>query len=185
MPSLPETTNLKGKLLLAAPSMEDTFFEKTVILVTEHSKVKGASGFILNKPLGKTLSMERKDHPDFFPNGPTISIYVGGPVHPNELNILALSQQGSKLFYKKGIRSEEAASVFHTPNTIVHGFVGYSSWVPGQLENELYEGAWLILPALPQLVEMPHDQTLWRNILERTSPMHALLARAPKHSFLN
>jgi len=46
--------NLQGYLLIAMPSLEETFFERSVIYVCEHDE-KGAMGLIINRPIGIEL----------------------------------------------------------------------------------------------------------------------------------
>ena len=43
--------NLKGKCLIATPSIRDDVFGQSVIYITEHSTVSGAVGVIINKHL--------------------------------------------------------------------------------------------------------------------------------------
>ena len=57
-------SSLAGKFLIARPSMVDSFFGRSVILLLQHSQ-EGAFGLVLNRPA------QAKDLP--FP------IYVGGP----------------------------------------------------------------------------------------------------------
>ena len=45
-------------------------------------------------------------------------------------------------------------------------FVGHAGWGPGQLENELEQGAWLALPATSQDVFDGSDD-LWQRLLDR------------------
>jgi len=49
----PAPPSLAGQLLVAAPSMGDPHFERTVILITQHSP-SGALGIVINKPIGET-----------------------------------------------------------------------------------------------------------------------------------
>ena len=58
-------------------------------------------------------------------------------------------------------------------------FRGYAGWGPGQLDAELDEGAWLVLPAEPDDVFCAHPQGLWRNVLRRSGGRTSLLADAP------
>ena len=47
-------------------------------------------------------------------------------------------------------------------------FIGHSGWGPGQLEQELAQGAWLTVPAtLEQVFDERPD--LWRRILQTIS----------------
>ena len=48
--------NLTGSLLLADPSLRDPGFGRSVVLLARHDVAEGASGFIINKPLGKSVS---------------------------------------------------------------------------------------------------------------------------------
>ena len=69
----------KGRLLLAEPFMEDTYFKRSVVFLTEHNE-EGAFGFILNKPLEITVNDVLKDFPDFF-----APVFMGGPVQSDSL----------------------------------------------------------------------------------------------------
>lgn len=182
-PPLP--ASLKGMLLLADPSMECAIFEKSVILVTGHSGTKGATGFILNNPLGKSLAKEFQYDPDIAPGISNIPVFRGGPVQDDKLTLLAFSKQEDLFLYKHAVTKTEAKSILQMPTSTVHCFIGNAAWTPGQLEKEIEEGTWLVLPALAQLFDMVHDHTLWEQILRRTSPILSLLSRAPKRSFLN
>ena len=46
---------LRGKLLIADPSLRDGTFNRSVILLTDHSAEEGAYGLILNQPTGKVV----------------------------------------------------------------------------------------------------------------------------------
>ena len=58
-------------------------------------------------------------------------------------------------------------------------FRGYSGWGPGQLEDEIEAGAWLVLDPDPvgRLHAEPDD--LWRNVLRRQPGRLSWLASAP------
>jgi putative AlgH/UPF0301 family transcriptional regulator len=45
--------SLAGQLLVAAPSMGDSHFERTVTLIVQHNP-SGAVGIVINKPIGET-----------------------------------------------------------------------------------------------------------------------------------
>ena len=70
--------SLDGNVLLADPSLTDPHFRRTVLFLNGHSSVVGAEGYVLNRPLGKTvgeltLSMETPDLKE-------VPVFVGGPV---------------------------------------------------------------------------------------------------------
>ena len=41
-------------------------------------------------------------------------------------------------------------------------FAGYAGWGPGQLEEELVEGAWYVVESEPGDVSSPDPERLWR-----------------------
>ena len=54
----------KGRLLIAEPFMDDLYFKRSVVLLTEYNK-DGAFGFMLNKPLDITINDTIEDFPPF------------------------------------------------------------------------------------------------------------------------
>ena len=70
--------NLTGSLLLADPSQRAPGFGRSVVLLARHEAAEGATGFILNKPLGKSVSeLVTLDEPDGLAD---IPVYLGVPV---------------------------------------------------------------------------------------------------------
>ena len=47
--------SLRGKLLIAGPTLLDPNFRRTVILITEHTE-DGAMGLVLNRPSTSTVA---------------------------------------------------------------------------------------------------------------------------------
>ena len=76
---MPQLKPLKGRLLIAEPSiLNDNSFNRTAILITEHTE-KNSVGFILNRPLNLTIKDLMPDlNCDFV-------IYQGGPVEQDNL----------------------------------------------------------------------------------------------------
>ena len=70
-----------GRLLIAEPMLGDHFFQRSVVLLVQHSGDIGSLGFILNKKTGFLLNEvipELKELPD-------MDIYLGGPMAPDHL----------------------------------------------------------------------------------------------------
>jgi putative transcriptional regulator len=79
------TDSLRGKLLVASPALADPNFARTVVLITEHND-EGAMGIVLNRP-AETRIMEVL--PELADVAPDETIFVGGPVQPDAIVLLA------------------------------------------------------------------------------------------------
>ncbi|HET6861185.1 MAG TPA: YqgE/AlgH family protein, partial [Streptomyces sp.] len=64
-------------------------------------------------------------------------------------------------------------------------FAGYSGWGPGQLEEELSDGAWYVVESEPGDVSSPEPESLWRNVLRRQRSKLAVIATYPDDASLN
>src|SRR5262249_60386753 len=64
-------------------------------------------------------------------------------------------------------------------------FAGYAGWGPGQLQEEIDEGAWYVLAAQPADVFDPEPEQLWRAVLRRSGGALALVATYPDDPSLN
>ncbi|MFI5047093.1 MAG: YqgE/AlgH family protein, partial [Acidimicrobiia bacterium] len=69
------------RLLVAAPTLLDPNFRRTVVFIVEHTR-DGALGVVLNRPSRSEVAelfpswAERAAHPGF--------VFVGGPVHTDD-----------------------------------------------------------------------------------------------------
>ena len=68
-----------GSLLISEPLQADSFFKRSVVLVSEHD-LKGTLGFILNKLTDVKLNDAVEDFPAF-----DAPLYFGGPVDTDTL----------------------------------------------------------------------------------------------------
>ncbi len=176
--------SLRGRLLLASPSLSDGTFDHSVIIIAEHSATEGALGIIVNHPSDTRVGDLLKD-PEYAPLQDLV-IHQGGPLSTSELTFSSYSwSDKSGLDYRIRISLEMAADLVKDDRHIVRATVGHSAWAPGQLEDELKRNTWITVKPDENLLTFSHDLTLWQNLLKEISPYHHLLAQAPKNPFLN
>ena len=77
--------SLRGKLLIASPTLLDPNFARTVVFITEHND-EGAMGIVLNRPSETGLREVSEELADVAGDGP---VFVGGPVQPEAVVLLA------------------------------------------------------------------------------------------------
>ena len=85
---IPGATPTKGRLLVATPPLDDPNFDRAVIYVLEH-QADGALGVVVNRPSEEALD-EPLDRWIDLQSEPA-TVFDGGPVEPNALIALALS----------------------------------------------------------------------------------------------
>jgi putative transcriptional regulator len=51
--------------------------------------------------------------------------------------------------------------VAEVPELRARVFLGYAGWAPGQLEREIAEGSWLVVPVDPALVFEESHERVW------------------------
>jgi putative transcriptional regulator len=168
---------LAGSLLLAHPAMKDPNFRRSVILMSAHN-AEGAMGVVLNRPLGKRLGELSGE----FAMGPLASVplYKGGPVQTEQLVLAAwqIREDGFRLHF--GIEPEKALQLLAEEDTHVRGFLGYSGWSAGQLENEMKLRTWVVADVPEDLLTHAQDESLWRTVLGREGAEWRLLANEPE-----
>ncbi|MBM3863033.1 MAG: YqgE/AlgH family protein [Verrucomicrobia bacterium] len=175
---------LKGKLLLADPSLRDGVFDHSVILLTHHQHADGAAGFILNHPTGKLAGEFLKG--DEFAALRQLEVHHGGPVASDQMTFASFWwQPKSGLRWSVRITAGQAAAQMRMPGRIVRAFIGYAGWSAGQLESELARTSWFPLAAARDLLGHPHQPQLWSELMRRISPFHRILAEAPRDPSLN
>ncbi len=143
---------LRGRLLIATPSIGDSRFERTVLLVCVHDEQQ-AMALVLNRPLPGLKApalLRRLGIPGEAPDGPVLS---GGPVARERGYVLHSDDYAashSTLAVAPGVAltdTREVLDALGDPQRRPSRFLlalGYAGWGAGQLENEIRQGAWLI-----------------------------------------
>lgn len=176
--------SLAGSLLLAHPKLRDPHFDRTVILLSLHNE-EGAMGVVLNRPMDKTLG----DLGSELAHGTLadVPLFHGGPVSPEQLILVAwetdVSAGNVKLYF--GIDPEKLIELREERDVDVRGFLGYSGWSAGQLENEMKRESWIVAPVSAELVGDLQGQELWRAVVGNLSPRWKLLAGEPDDPEMN
>jgi putative transcriptional regulator len=161
----------KGVLLVASPSLGDPNFHQTVLLIIEHGR-GGTVGLILNRPTNVLLS---EALPDFTVLKRTSHrLFAGGPVGQTQLvllfrltQLLPDTRQIIAGVYVGTPRVLERIMTQPKPTETFRAFAGFAGWAPGQLEHEMLEGAWAILPSDAFSIFDNDPVTLWPDSISR------------------
>jgi putative transcriptional regulator len=159
--------SLQGQLLIASPGLADPNFARTVVLIAVHGE-EGALGLILNRemntPLPQIWSQVSESE-----CARTENVRHGGPISGS---LMALHDQrphanlvvADDVYVATELNAMESLASSEQGEVVF--YIGHSGWGPGQLETELADGSWLVLPAAAEHVFGDHDtNTLWKDTL--------------------
>ncbi|MDR0902979.1 MAG: YqgE/AlgH family protein [Opitutaceae bacterium] len=179
----PEPFVLAGSLLLAHPAMNGDAFRRSVVLLSTHDE-NGAMGIVLNRPLGKQLG--QLDPAFALTKLADVPLYRGGPVETARLMLCGwrFHPDGSGFQLMFGINPDKALDLLDTGGVHLRGFMGYSGWSAGQLENEMKHQAWVVSPLRPDAFAAT-GRRLWSDLLGSLAPEWKLLANEPDDPALN
>ena len=173
---------LAGSLLLAHPAMRDPNFRRCVVLMSVHN-AEGAMGVVLNRPLGKRLGELSGEFA--LSTLSSVPLYQGGPVQTEQLVLAAWQTRADGFRMHFGIEPERARQLMEEEGTHIRGFLGYSGWSAGQLENEMKANTWVVTDVPEDLLTHSPDDTLWRTVLGREGAEWRLLAGEPEDPAVN
>ena len=177
-----------GKLLISEPFMMDSYFQRSVVLLTEHSN-EGTIGFILNKQTTVMVCDVLQGFPET-----DIPLYFGGPVQTDTihfLHTLGETLEGSREI-QKGIywggdleKLKVMIEKKMITNNDVRFFAGYSGWDPEQLNQELKHHTWLLYQCTKNIAFKEDPMNLWGKVLRTMGSEFAIMANFPVDPSLN
>jgi putative transcriptional regulator len=180
----------EGKLLVATPVLTEGTFSRSVVQLLQHDAERAVVGVVLNRPSGTPVAevlpgwaLLAPDPLVVFEGGPmqqTAAICLGrlAPGAPEDPSYVPVP--GAPWLGSLDLDLDAADAVEE-----VRVFAGYAGWAPGQLEDEVSEGAWWVLDALPGDAFAAQPELLWRNVLRRQGMPLALVASYPPDPSLN
>lgn len=160
---------MKTGLLVASPQLHDPFFARTIILLVEEN-AEGALGFVLNRPTDVTLEaiLEHLSVPH---DEPFVDVVLwGGPVAPREAHLLyrgaALKDDGTAVEVPGGwcISGAHAVLARAVNGELERPFclcLGYAGWGPGQLDEEISRGSWILIEASEEVIFATPMERRW------------------------
>jgi len=189
----PPLPPLAGSLLLAHPSLNAGVFRRSVILLPAHDE-NGSMGIVLNQPLHKRIGEISSEFA--LSSLSDVPVFSGGPVASDKLMFCAwrMHEQGIGFQLMFGIEPEKAMSLQYEQGMRLRAFYGYAGWDAGQLERELRQNTWIVMPLLPSLIEETdaeiasanaNGDALWRNILGKLGAQWRVMAGEPDDPQMN
>lgn len=192
MSGMTEVSSLTGRLLVATPALADPNFERAVVLLLDHDE-KGSLGVVLNRPTPVDVGDILENWADLA--GDPGVVFQGGPVSLDSALGVAVVPGGAAGSGPLGWRRVHGAiglvDLEAPPELLADAlgslriFAGYAGWGPGQLEDELVEGAWYVVESEPGDVSSPAPEKLWREVLRRQRNELAMVATYPDDPSLN
>jgi putative transcriptional regulator len=166
-------SSLAPALLLSMPQLLDPNFAKTVVLLCEHA-AEGAFGVVVNRP-SEISAAEAVNLEPPIEAANDLPLLIGGPVEPHRGWILTASRPedvesrelGAGLYLSASpvlLRRVLTAKPLPRRTVVI---AGYAGWGPGQLDQELEQSSWLIMPVeLDLIFEIP-PQVSWEMAIRR------------------
>ncbi|TCP97337.1 putative transcriptional regulator [Cricetibacter osteomyelitidis] len=153
----PTFMQLKNHFLIAMPMQQDDYFKQAVIYICDHNE-QGSMGLVLTQPTDLSVAelvakmnfmmADNRQYPDDV-------VLAGGPVSVENGFIL---HRKTKLDFQHSYKITDSIQLT-TSADIVQTFgtmqqpekfivaLGCASWAPGQLEAEIADNFWLVVPA--------------------------------------
>ncbi len=178
----------KGKILISEPFLPDTFFNRSIVYLTDHSP-QGSVGFILNKKLDLKISAAVEGFEELDEN-----LNMGGPVAPDTLHYLhSLGNMipnsvlvERNIFWGGDIESiRQLIKSGKINKSQIRFFLGYSGWSAGQLERELKENSWVIVKVKPDIVMNNRGEDTWKRVLRSFKNKYRMWAEFPDSPEMN
>ncbi|HEY4891114.1 MAG TPA: YqgE/AlgH family protein [Reyranella sp.] len=167
---------LVGRFLVAAPSMPDKNFQKSVVFICKHDE-DGALGIIVNNkveglPLGQVY---KQLGIDVSPAAAERAVLFGGPVDTARglvLHSADYKREGETLLIEGGMALTASLEIL---KDMAGGrgpkeawlALGHSGWSPGQLDFEMQDNAWLVVDGDAALVFDADFAAKWQRALDR------------------
>lgn len=173
--SIIEDNCLVGKFLIATPNLDkDPFFARKIVYILLHNE-EGCMGVVINN-IASNITLETvikllgvSAESDYARNK---FVYIGGPVececgivlHTDDYrdNILIETPNSILVSSDSEILKKIASGIGPAKNMF---FLGYTGWDVGQVEEEIKNNDWLMLPYSEEFLFNTNKVDLWQKAI--------------------
>ena len=179
-----------GLLLVATAVLLDPNFAETVVLLLDADE-NGALGVVLNRPSAVPVAEVLEPWAEVVAE-PEV-LFQGGPVSTEgALAVGLLRSTDDAPVGFRGVTETLGVVDLDTPVELVDGsldglriYAGYAGWGAGQLEAEVEEGSWYVVPSAPPDFFRDDTNSLWRDVMRRQPGELAWVSTQPADPTLN
>ncbi len=164
-----------GQLLVATEEMTDPRFVETVIYMVKHDS-EGTLGLVINRPLAKGPIDDLLKGFGAAAKGSKreVVIHYGGPVsslqgfvlHSDDVKLETSTKVKDGIAMTSDIKMIEAIAAGKGPRQSLI-MLGYAGWAPGQLEAEIKNNGWFVIPADKALIFGKDAEMKWHQAMDR------------------
>lgn len=164
-------TAAQGDLLVASTDMADPNFTQSVLLLLRHNE-SGTIGVLINRPTNLAPGDVFEDLDELTGYGG--NLYYGGPVLPTRLLLLlrdppARLREGPAVVADIYVSGDPgvigAVGNWDSNDANLRFYAGHTAWEPGQLDQEIADGRWTVLPDRADLVFAREPLELWQRAI--------------------
>lgn len=174
----------RGDILVAEPFLNDSYFERGVVLMIDHSDKDGSFGIMLNKRLRLSIHEMVKNFPQF-----DADVFLGGPVNTDQVffihTIGSLVPRsidiGNGLFWGGNLYALKPMiqSEMIEPHQVKF-FLGHSGWEATQLREELKLNSWVVAKNIKgKDIMTTKPEMMWSKYANIASENHRLWSTFP------
>jgi putative transcriptional regulator len=162
----------RALLLVARPAVSDPLYGRSIVVAREMPDGRYV-GFILNKPTQVTVTEAFPGHDASVAS--TEPIYIGGVSSREALFALVNGQPEIKdgtfaltdSIYLAFSGAAVVKAMAEAGRDHARFFIGAVIWQPGELADEVKQGAWYVMDATPELILPARTTGLWSTLVER------------------
>ncbi len=168
-------------MLISMPQLADPNFSRTVVLLCQYD-AEGAFGLIVNRPMAQPAHEMVHTVPELEIRD-DVHLFTGGPVEPMRAWVLtsrpSLDENATEIADGVFLSASPAAirtALQTPPGRDVKVVVGYAGWSAGQLDGELAQSSWLLVPVGADLIFGGVPAEMWSRAIARlgADPAHLL-----------
>lgn len=166
-PKPPQLAPAAGRYLVATDRIASGLFSQTVVFLVDYSE-DGAMGLIVNRPTETPME-------GLVPGAQQGQVYLGGPISQRYLMTLfsadAPPEKSKHITGNVFLTSDEATlrAIAESPDASarLRVYAGYAGWWPGQLDDEIERGQWIVARAPTDAIFDAAPESLWEKFHRR------------------
>lgn len=183
--------SFQNHFLIAMPTLDDPIFKRSVTYVCEHNE-EGAMGIVINHPLSVSVADLLEQLEISYDEASPVArsnVISGGPVQHDRGFVLHTAKPG----YHSSLKLADDLMVTTSKDILLDLTteraptkfllaLGYAGWTAGQLEQEIADNSWLIIPADTSIIfDLGHAEK-WQKATARLGIQPWQLTAAVGHA---